>query len=143
MRCVARLSITYTIYRTWKTTMEECSFAKSSTPPWVFFTFFKLYKWYQFAQRITYLLYRMVDLKIFAKTHESNVMESFFRNAGCLKSDSHFPKKLVLSASIGNIKNDEKNFYFTLGDLFVIKISRLFFQFFLSCRESVWQKCQD
>ena len=24
------------------------------TPPWVFFTFFKLYKWYQIAQRIAY-----------------------------------------------------------------------------------------
>ena len=27
--------------------------AKSNTPSWVFFTFFKLYKWYQIAQRIT------------------------------------------------------------------------------------------
>ena len=27
---------------------------KSNAPPWVFFTFFKLYKWYQIAQRITY-----------------------------------------------------------------------------------------
>ena len=26
---------------------------KSNTPPWVFFTFFKLYKWYQIAQSIT------------------------------------------------------------------------------------------
>ena len=26
---------------------------KSNTPPWVFFTFFKLYKWYQLAQHIT------------------------------------------------------------------------------------------
>ena len=26
----------------------------SNTPPWVFFTFFKLYKWYQITQRITY-----------------------------------------------------------------------------------------
>ena len=25
-----------------------------NTPPWVFFTFFELYKWYQIAQRITY-----------------------------------------------------------------------------------------
>ena len=24
-----------------------CNFTKSFTPPWVFFTFFKLYKWYQ------------------------------------------------------------------------------------------------
>ena len=26
----------------------------SNTPPWMFFTFFKLYKWYQIAQGITY-----------------------------------------------------------------------------------------
>ena len=25
---------------------------KINTPPWVFFTFFKLYKWYQIPQRI-------------------------------------------------------------------------------------------
>ena len=30
-----------------------CNFTKSNTPPWVFFTFFKLYKWYQIAQRTT------------------------------------------------------------------------------------------
>ena len=29
------------------------AFTKINTPPWVFFTFFKLYKWYQIAQRIT------------------------------------------------------------------------------------------
>ena len=28
-------------------------FIKSNTPQWVFFTFFKLYKWYQIAQSIT------------------------------------------------------------------------------------------
>ena len=28
-----------------------CSFAKGNTPVWVFFTFFKLYKWYQIAQK--------------------------------------------------------------------------------------------
>ena len=27
---------------------------ESNTPPWVLFTFFKLYKWYQIAQCITY-----------------------------------------------------------------------------------------
>ena len=29
--------------------------AKSNTPPWVFFTLFKLYKWYQIAQLTTYI----------------------------------------------------------------------------------------
>ena len=33
------------------------NFTKSSTPPWVFFTFFKLYKWCQIAQSITYRLH--------------------------------------------------------------------------------------
>ena len=36
--------------------MEDCYFFVKlqafSTPPWVLFTFFKLYKWYQIAQRI-------------------------------------------------------------------------------------------
>ena len=27
----------------------------NNTPPWVFFRFFKLYRWYQIAQRITYM----------------------------------------------------------------------------------------
>ena len=31
-----------------------CNFTKAITPPWVFFMFFNLYKWYQIAQRITY-----------------------------------------------------------------------------------------
>ena len=34
--------------------MRSVTFTKSNTPPCVFFTFFKLYKWYQIAQRITY-----------------------------------------------------------------------------------------
>ena len=33
---------------------SACNFTKINTPPWVFFTFFKLYKQYQIAQRITY-----------------------------------------------------------------------------------------
>ena len=32
-----------------------CNFTKINTLPWVFFTLFKLYKWYQIAQRITYI----------------------------------------------------------------------------------------
>ena len=31
-----------------------CNFTKSNIRPWVFFTLFKLYKWYQIEQRITY-----------------------------------------------------------------------------------------
>ena len=32
-----------------------CNFTKINTPPWVFFTFLKLYKWCQIAQRTTYV----------------------------------------------------------------------------------------
>ena len=32
---------------------EACNFTKVNAPPWVFFTFFKLYKCYQIAQRTT------------------------------------------------------------------------------------------
>ena len=34
---------------------EGCKFTKINTPRQVFFTFFRLCKWYQIAQRITYL----------------------------------------------------------------------------------------
>ena len=33
---------------------EACNFIKINTPPWVFFTSFKLYKCYQIAQRTTF-----------------------------------------------------------------------------------------
>ena len=33
---------------------EACNFTESNTPPWVFFTFLKLYKWYRIAQSIKY-----------------------------------------------------------------------------------------
>ena len=33
---------------------ETCNFTEINTPPWVIFTFFKLYKRYQLAQRITF-----------------------------------------------------------------------------------------
>ena len=32
---------------------EACNFSKSNTPPWVVFTFLKLHKWSQIAQRTT------------------------------------------------------------------------------------------
>ena len=33
---------------------SACNFTKINTPAWVFLTFFKLYKWHQIAQRITF-----------------------------------------------------------------------------------------
>ena len=47
--------ITYRLYF-WCVALQAktCNFTKIKTPPWVFFTFLKLYKWYQIAQRITF-----------------------------------------------------------------------------------------
>ena len=39
---------------------EVCNFTKINTPLWVFFTFLKLCKWYQIAQRITYLKFKIL-----------------------------------------------------------------------------------
>ena len=33
-----------------------CNFTESNTPRWVFFTFLKLYEWYQIVQRTAYLV---------------------------------------------------------------------------------------
>ena len=41
--------------RPWWNVTFACHFTKSNTPPWVFFMFFKLKKWYQIAKRITFL----------------------------------------------------------------------------------------
>ena len=38
---------------------KASNFGKSSTLLWVFFTFFKLYIWYQIVQRITYAIYNL------------------------------------------------------------------------------------
>ena len=32
---------------------SACNFTKSNTPPWIFFTLFKLCKWYQIAQSVS------------------------------------------------------------------------------------------
>ena len=43
----------------------DCTFTKSNTLPWVFFTIFKLYKWYQLAQCITHeILYSKFSLQL-------------------------------------------------------------------------------
>ena len=36
----------------WRSVSLDCNLNKSNTPPWVFFEFFKLYKWNQIAQSI-------------------------------------------------------------------------------------------
>ena len=36
---------------------NTCDFTKSNTRPWVFFSFFKLYNWYQIAQSLSFLMF--------------------------------------------------------------------------------------
>ena len=38
---------------------KACNFTKSNTPPWMFFTFFRLHKWYQIVPSISYFNYRV------------------------------------------------------------------------------------
>ena len=46
---------------------EAWNFTKSNTAPWVFFTFFKLYKWHQTAQSIG-----IISIKIFPERVSSS-----------------------------------------------------------------------
>ena len=39
-----------------KLEVKVCNFIKINTPPWFFLTSFKLFKWHQMAQNITYVL---------------------------------------------------------------------------------------
>ena len=48
-----------------KHSWRSVTFTKSDTPPWVFSAFFKLYKWYQIAQRITINISKKAKLNDF------------------------------------------------------------------------------
>ena len=50
---------------------NACNFTKSNTPPWVFFTFFKLYEWYEIAQSTAY------DIKPYEKKGKWNKLCKF------------------------------------------------------------------
>ena len=47
---------------------------KINTPPWVSFTFFKLYKWYQIAQQTTYVQ-KLINLSILLFWHFNTVVK--------------------------------------------------------------------
>ena len=64
------------------------------TPPWVFFMFFKLSKWYQIAQRITYTYFVLYSLSlnvgIFDKRDMKYIQSGYLMNTG-------FKKKLIFT----------------------------------------------
>ena len=41
--------------------LQTCNFTKSKNPPWVFYTFLKLYKWYQMAQSVLYIYWFLYE----------------------------------------------------------------------------------
>ena len=57
---------------------KSCNFSKINTPPWVFFTFFKLNKWYQIAQRTTYNDLVFITLTIRCNVTFTTVTENAF-----------------------------------------------------------------
>ena len=54
-----------------------CNFTKSNTPPWVFFTLLKLYKWYQIVQNVTMQTSDII-LEISKVEVPSNILLSFY-----------------------------------------------------------------
>ena len=60
--------------------LVACNFTKINTPPWVFFTFFKLYKWYKIAQCITNSWRLIVSsiLLYFSQKSISKILKSAF-----------------------------------------------------------------
>ena len=53
---VVRCAIWYHLYYLKNVKNTHGGVLKTNTPPWVFSTIFKLYKWYQIVQRITYMI---------------------------------------------------------------------------------------
>ena len=49
--------------------VPACNFTKSNTPPWMFFTFLKLYRWYQIAQHILLTKISFCIFKILSKNY--------------------------------------------------------------------------
>ena len=69
---------------------SACNFTKINIPPWVFFAFFKLHKWYQIAQRITYIKFSVKNQKKIIIDFCWNYLKS-----GCLTNLGSFEWFLV------------------------------------------------
>ena len=90
-------------------TASTCNLTKSNIPPGVFFTFFKLYKWYQSAQCITY---EYSLWSIFC--HELTP----YSPACCVPTDpcnSTLWNIFPLNPCIVNCFKKTKNFFFLIG----------------------------
>ena len=67
-----------------------CNFTKNDIPPWVFFTLFKLCKWYQIAQNITYIFDKVLmplnSLMFLTTTKFDLVRPGYFSNANVFEN---------------------------------------------------------
>ena len=78
-----------------------CSFTKSNTSPWFFFTFFKLCKWYRISQSLAYAL----DL-ILCRSRLSNVLPNYFFQGVFLYCEWSFVDNLLnIKSLLLNIKS--------------------------------------
>ena len=60
----------------------QCNFTKNNIPLRVFFTIFKLYKWYQIAQNIIYIIFKI--------SGKENPLQKTINKNTCIKSASYF-----------------------------------------------------
>ena len=60
-----------------KSHVSVYNFTKTEIPPWVFFTFFKLYKWYQITQRVSNTYYaNYFTMKVFERFYIENFLKT-------------------------------------------------------------------
>ena len=57
-----------------KLQVKACNFTKSNTSSWVFFIFFKLCKWYQIVQSVSYLKYQNIKSLLSNPTYFRSVL---------------------------------------------------------------------
>ena len=77
---------------------KACNFTKSNTLPWLFFTFFILYEWYQIAQRTTYKETIKVSMLHFEMRKKTKKKLTIYIKVLCLNSfkDQITLKKLAI-----------------------------------------------
>ena len=70
---------------------KTCKFTKINIPRWAFFTFFKLYKWYQIAQHIAYFIFKVDLTQILLSRFPVNIFIHFtnLEVSGCFQQYFH------------------------------------------------------
>ena len=96
-----------------KLTAEDCNFTKSITSPWVFFTFFKLHKWYKIAQSITFVIYSNISIMniIFSKLKRAPYISKWkYCNKVELEKNANLPSPKSLVKQVGRSVGRKKFF---------------------------------